>query len=136
MARKTTKARKSVKARKSAKPQSAVDYDLESWLAGYDAGVCQLPIEPPKMIEIISRGVPTAVGLAHKVAPSRPSWLAGYVEVAAGSRVRAVANNIRFHGGEADNRSEYCGVGTVGYNCGFKQGVRLAARNSWRHDVV
>jgi hypothetical protein len=113
---------------------SPPEYDLDSWLAGYEAGGCGRPIEPPKAIEVVRRGVPSAIGLLAKSGVDRPSWLAGYVEGAGQNTARAVCNNIRRYGGAGDNYSDYCGVGSVAFSNGFKMGMRLAVLHAWRHD--
>jgi hypothetical protein len=124
-------ATRKTKPRKTSAPKPA-RYDVESWLAGYEAGLDQRPIEPPKTIEIISRGVPRAMGVPGTATVDRGSWLAGYVEGAGQVSARALANNIRLRGSEGDNLSDYCGVGSVAYSRGFKQGMRLAAQQAWQ----
>jgi hypothetical protein len=85
-------------------------------------------------VEAISRGAPGAIGVRIEVACDKASWLAGYAEGAGQEKACAVVNNIRHHSGGAAYRSDWSGVGTVGFSQGFMQGMRLAARHSWRHD--
>jgi hypothetical protein len=106
-------------------------YDLESWLAGYEAGCgsgSRYRAEPPRHLP---KYLPRV-----KAPTDRVSWLAGYTEGVAQWRVYEALRDLRHKGyRDAANYGGHCSVGTASYGDGFKDGMRMAACHNWAKEV-
>src|SRR5262245_33261469 len=106
------------------RPQKPAGYDLASWLDGYEAGCLGGFGDPPKTF--------TVNGVTLQNDPT--SWQAGNAEGYGQHRQSELAHALACaEGGRlAMAFTDYLGIGTAAYHRGFKQGLRLAARQAWR----
>lgn len=108
----TRKARKTRKQSRSA----PVHHELESWLDGYQAGICCQPDEPPR-----------------DKFTDRASWSAGWLKGHAHHHAYEVLCHARRQpGADINMGGDYQGIGTVGWCNGMRVGMRMAVSQAWK----